>query len=244
LPSIQNEIDSAIVLTSRPYSDGKRVVRVMSRTHGTIALWVNEGRGKNRRIAMWHAGALLELSGMNRKGSEGLIRFREARRTVVLDAVIRDPRRSAIVFFICEVIEKTMAEETPHPEVQDLLARTICEIESSASLGWIHAAFLGQLIRLLGIAPVSPGNSDFTSLDLPSGDWKYEIGLEKESLEKSIADGFMAFLEPEAAVPTMWSIADRKRLILGQVRYLQHQLGSLREIKSYAVLEAVFDNER
>jgi len=38
LPSIQNETDSAIVLTSRPYSDGKRVVRVMSRTHGTIAL--------------------------------------------------------------------------------------------------------------------------------------------------------------------------------------------------------------
>jgi hypothetical protein len=181
---------------------------------------------------------------MNRKGSEGLIRFREARRTVVLDAVIRDPRRSAIVFFICEVIEKTMAEETPHPEVHDLMARTICEIESSASLGWIHAAFLGQLIRLLGIAPVSPGNSDFTSLDLQSGDWKHEIGLEKESLEKSIADGFMAFLEPEAVVPTMWSIADRKRLILGQVRYLQHQLGTLREIKSYAVLEAVFDNER
>jgi hypothetical protein len=54
----------------------------------------------------------------------------------------------------------------------------------------------------------------------------------------------MAFLEPEAAVPTMWSIADRKRLILGQVRYLQHQLGTLREIKSYAVLEEVFDNER
>ena len=98
----------------------------MSRTHGAIALWVNEGRGKNRLIAMWHAGALLELSGMNRKGSEGLIRFREARRTVVLDAVIRDPRRSAIVFFICEVIEKTMAEETPHPEVHDLMARTIC----------------------------------------------------------------------------------------------------------------------
>ncbi len=103
-----------------------------------------------------------------------------------------------IVFFICEVIEKTMAEETPHPEVHDLMARTICEIESSASLGWIHAAFLGQLIRLLGIAPVSPGNSDVTSLDLQSGDWKHEIGLEKESLEKSIADGFMAFLEPEA----------------------------------------------
>jgi len=216
----------------------------MSRTHGAIALWVNEGRGKNRRIAMWHAGALLELSGMNRKGSEGLIRFREARRTVVLDAVIRDPRRSAVVFFICEVIEKTMAEETPHPEVHDLMARTICEIESSTTLGWIHAAFLGQLIRLLGIAPVSPGNSDFTSLDLQSGDWKYEIGLEKESLEKSIADGFMAFLEPEAPVPTMWSIADRKRLVLGQVRYLQHQLGTVREIKSYAVLEAVFDNER
>ncbi len=232
------------MLTSRPYSDGKRVVRVMSRSYGVIALWVNEGRGKNRRIAMWHPGAVLELSGMNRKGSEGLIRFREVRRTVVLDAVIRDPRRSAVVFFICEVIEKTMPEETPHPEIHDLMATTILEIESSSALGWIHAAFLGQLIQLLGIAPVAPASLNLKSLDLQSGDWKFEMGLEKESLERNIADGFMAFLEPEAAIPKMWSVADRKRLILGQVRYLQHQLGVVREIKSYAVLEAVFDNER
>jgi hypothetical protein len=54
----------------------------------------------------------------------------------------------------------------------------------------------------------------------------------------------MTFLEPSASIPKMWSVADRKRLILGQVRYLQHQLGVIREIKSYAVLEAVFDNER
>ena len=216
----------------------------MSRSHGIIALWVNEGRGKSRRIAMWHAGAVLELSGMNRKGSEGLVRFREVRRTVVLDGVIRDPRRSAIVFFICEVIEKTMPEETPHPEVHDLMAQFILEIESSSSLGWIHAAFLGRLIRTLGIAPVSPDSESLKSLDLQSGDWNFEMGLEKESLERNIAEGFMAFLERDATIPEMWSVADRKRLILGQVRYLQHQLGTMREIKSYAVLEAVFDNER
>jgi hypothetical protein len=166
------------------------------------------------------------------------------RRTVVLDAVIRDPRRSAVVFFICEVIEKTMPEETPHPEVHDLMARFILEIESSSSLGWIHAAFLGQLIWILGIAPISPDSQSLKSLDLQSGDWKFEMGLEIESLEREIADGFMAFLEPDASIPKMWSVADRKRLILGQVRYLQNQLGVVREIKSYAVLEAVFDNER
>ena len=59
-----------------------------------------------------------------------------------------------------------------------------------------------------------------------------------------IAEGFMSFLSLEPSVPKMWTIEDRKRLVLGQVRYLQHQLSTLREIKSYAVLEAVFDNER
>ena len=149
------------------------MVRVMSRTYGAIALWVNEGRGKNRRIAMWHAGAILELNGMSRKGSEGLVRFREARRTVVLDAVLMDQRRSAIVFFLCEVIEKTIPEETPHPEVHDLMAQTLLKIEESSALGWIHAAFLGQLIRLLGIAPMNPDEVHYRSLDLQSGDWKF-----------------------------------------------------------------------
>lgn len=232
------------MLSSRPYNDGKRVVRVLSRTYGAIALWVNEGRGKNRRIAMWHAGAILELSGMSRKGSEGLVRFREARRTVVLDAVLMDPRRSAVVFFLCEVIEKTIPEETPHPEVHDLMAQTLLKIEESSALGWIHAVFLGQLIRLLGIAPMNPDEVHYRSLDLQTGDWKFEVGLEKECLEMHIAEGFMSFLSLEPSVPKMWTIEDRKRLVLGQVRYLQHQLSTLREIKSYAVLEAVFDNER
>ena len=37
------------------------------------------------------------------------------------------------------------------------------------------------------------------------------------------------------------NFSERKELIKGQLRYLGHQLGGLREIKSYEVLEQVFE---
>jgi recombinational DNA repair protein (RecF pathway) len=52
--SLSLDREPCIVLSVVPYNDGRRVVRVLGETLGTVALWVTEGRGKNRQVGKWH----------------------------------------------------------------------------------------------------------------------------------------------------------------------------------------------
>ena len=232
--------EPCIVLSVVPYNDGRRVVRVLGETLGAVALWVTEGRGKNRQGGKWHPGAMLELRGLSRKGSEGLVRFKEARRTHIPVAMFHDARRSAVAFFLCELVGKLFPEETAHPEVYTLFQTALMRVEEEEQVGWIHAEFMGQLIALMGLAPARPTSAGADVLDLQSGEWKHAMGTAEDHLPPPLSQWFVD-LTGETGRHFTASFSDRKELIKGQIRYLGHQLGGLREIKSSKVLEQVFE---
>lgn len=233
--------ERCIVLGVIPYSDGRRIVRVLSESQGTLALWVAEGSGKKRQVGKWHPGALLELSGLRRKGAEGLVRFREARRAVIPETTLVDVRKSAVVFFLCELMMKLFPAEVPHPEVFQLAWKTMLRIESERNVSWIHAEFLGQLIGLLGIAPQSNPEAQEDVLDLQTGEWKRYMGVADDHLPSPLSHWFLNLCAGENAVDGGYHSALRNQLIQGQIRYLHHHLGGLAEIKSVQVLQSVFE---
>jgi hypothetical protein len=237
--SLSIDREPCIVLSVVPYNDGRRVVRVIGRSLGTVALWVNEGRGKNRQVGKWHPGALLELHGVSRKGESGLVRFKEARRTFIPVAMFQDVRRSAVAFFLCELVAKLFPEETAHPEVYDLFQGAMERIEKEGQVGWVHAEFMGRLIELLGIAPAPPVHASEDVLDLQTGEWKHAMGTAEDHLPPPLSHWFTALIRGERPAEGA-TFSHRKDLIQGQLRYLNNQMGGLREIKSYEVLEQVF----
>ena len=237
--SLSIDREPCIVLSVVPYNDGRRVVRVMGRSLGTVALWVSEGRGKNRQVGKWHPGAVLELHGVSRKGDSGLVRFKEARRTFIPVAMFQDVRRSAVAFFLCELVGKLFPEETAHPEVYDLFHGALRRIELDVQVGWIHAEFMGKLIGLLGIAPGPSEQSSEDVLDLQTGGWKHAMGRLDDHLPPPLSHWFVALIRGEKPAQGV-TFSERKELVQGQLRFLNHQMGGLREIKSYEVLEQVF----
>lgn len=242
MPSISIEHDRGVVLANFPHNDGRRIVKVFSRELGVVGLWVSEGKGKNRHVGKWHPGAILGFRGLKRKSSEGLIHFQEAQYEHVMNGVLADPRKSSLVFFLSEVLLKVLPEESEHAALFDCYISALLQIETDTKLGWIHVRFLGQMIRILGIAPERSARPDSHGiLDLSNGDWKSEMGVEKEHLPPHLAQWFVEFCSEEASLPAGLSADERKRLLLGQVRYLQHHLGGIKEIKSFEVLEAVFE---
>jgi len=215
------------------------VVRVLGETLGMVALWVTEGRGKNRQVGKWHPGAMLELRGVSRKGSEGLVRFKEARRTHIPIALFQDVRRSAVAFFLCELVAKLFPEEIAHPEVYTLFHQALTRVEDEDQVGWIHAEFMGQLIAMMGLTPANSTMTGADVLDLQSGEWKHAMGTAEDHLPPPLSHWFMSLTGNNRQFTATFS--ERKELIKGQLRYLGHQLGGLREIKSYEVLEQVFE---
>ena len=231
-----------VVLGITPYGDNSQIVRVFSRTLGVVALWVRTGKGKHRKQAMWHPCALLDVSGVQRKGPEGLIRYKEVRPAVVFDRLTTDALRSSVAFFLAEVMIKTFPEESPHPEVVDLLWQTILKLDQIPKTGWVHVAFLGRLIDILGFSPAEKANDIAQGLSLQTGDWEWVVLEDEDHLGPLLAAVFTALANGKDAevICAELEAKQRRQLVLGQVRYLQHHLSGPKEIKSYEVLESLF----
>ena len=121
-----------------------------------------------------------------------------------------------------------------------LFQTALMRVEEEEQVGWIHAEFMGQLIALMGLAPAGPTSAGADVLDLQSGEWKHAMGTAEDHLPPPLSQWFVD-LTGETGRQFTASFSDRKELIKGQIRYLGHQLGGLREIKSYEVLEQVFE---
>jgi len=238
--SLSIDCERCIVLSVLPYNDGRRVVRVLTESIGTVALWVSEGRGKNRQVGHWHPGAMLELTGLTRKGSEGLVRFKSARRKFIPVSTMQDVRKGAIVFFLCELIGKLFPEESEHMEVFRLFWNTLEQVDQEQQVAWVHVFFIGELIRLLGIAPEASPRRGEDVLNLQTGEWTSQMGPMEDHLPAPLSHWFIDVADGSRN-PIACDAQNRKQLIQGQIRYLHHQMGGLREIKSYDVLEAVFN---
>jgi len=81
-------------------------------------------------------------------------------------------------------------------------------------------------------------------LDLQTGEWMDGVFEDEDHLGSELATWFVHWTMPQAALDASpkLSISERRRLVLGQVRYLQHHLSGPKTIQSYDVLESIFSS--
>lgn len=221
---------------------------MLSEDQGMIPLWVRTGKKSPK--AIWHPLSAVELANFKRKKQEGLGTFSEASRVLPAIQILSDARRSAVAFFIAEVLDKSISEDAPMPEVFKLVWETVELLETEDSVANLHIYFLANLVYTLGLMPeelddVSSKTSG--SLNLDSGEWSgVEMRLSKEShyLKSSLVKKMMGI--PGMKFDVMRELkldkSDKKELLLGMVMFIQLHHAGLRKIKCYDVLETIFSN--
>ncbi|MGB1075530.1 MAG: DNA repair protein RecO [Flavobacteriales bacterium] len=242
MASVDLPADRWVVLSSVAHGDSAWIVRALSRELGVIAVWTPVGKVKKRKVAMFHPMALLEVNGIHRKGSEGLYRFKEARRAVQMDALLTDVRRSAVAFFLAELVWRTLPEEHPHSEVADLLWSAATSLSTTDAPQHVHLRFLIGLVIQLGLAPEAPPSEHVPGFNLMTGEWE-GVHLHSEDLwDAGTASAFWSCLSSAKSGVDHPKLPGemRRRLVPGMVRYIQHHLSGLKTIKSLQVLEEVF----
>lgn len=125
-------------------------------------------------------------------------------------------------------------------EVFRLFWNTLEQVDQEQQVAWVHVFFIGELIRLLGIAPEASPRRGEDVLNLQTGEWTSQMGPMEDHLPAPLSHWFIDVTDGSRN-PIACDAQNRKQLIQGQIRYLHHQMGGLREIKSYDVLEAVFN---
>jgi DNA repair protein RecO (recombination protein O) len=239
--TVRKDQEWGIVLGALRYGEDSRVVRVLTHELGVVGLWVaGHGRGKGRNPGLWQPLNVLEFTGLERKGSEGLFRCKEVRRRRLHTRIPVEVTRSSVAFFLAELVSKTLPEETPHPEVALALERTALALDIAPSVSWLHVEFTAKLIQLLGLAP-EEAPSDRHGLSWRTGEWVIDPIGDEEHLSPELAHRWVnACHAAEAGDWSGCSPQDRRILLSGPLRYLQYQLGAPAHLKSVGVLETLF----
>ncbi|MEE2918964.1 MAG: DNA repair protein RecO C-terminal domain-containing protein [Bacteroidota bacterium] len=228
----------AIVIGGVAYGDRSRIVRLLTEAHGVVPLWVpNASKSK----ALWHPMAVVEIVDLRQGKSGGLWTAREWKRSAPQLMYRREPARSAVGFFIAEVLSHSLEEGAPAPEVHHLACLAANWLDAASDIPWIHVKFMAEFVHALGLLPQEPPVSGWP-LDISTGEYVRAELAPKTAVDAATVRGMREIVGMDfGEVHRLnWAREQRKALVLGAHRYVQAQLGKSRELKSYDVLEALF----
>ena len=232
----------AIVIGAIPYSDSSKIVKILT-PHGVFPLFVRlSKKGGN---SFWHPLASLELGDVRRKNTTSLATCKVVERVIPSIKTQQDPKRTALAFFIAEVLEKSIQEGAQIDRIFEILEETVSLLESDDYVANLHFYTLARVVNALGLMPEKPGKVGM-SLHLEDGEWydanplltKNAYLLKFELAEQMIKIPGMDFVEMRNLSLNQ---NDRKELLLAMVMFIQLHHAGLREIKSYDVLETIFE---
>ena len=227
-----------LVVGGVPYGDRSRIVRLLTQEEGLVPLWVANA---SKHKALWHPMAMLEMVDLKPGKGGGLWTAREWRRSAPQLAFRREPMRSAVGFFIAEVLAASLEEGAPAREVYSLSISAAHWLEHEQHVPWIHVKFMAELVQALGMMPDESTELN-KAFDIATGEYVPLELAPKTAMSAEVVQGMRQIVGMEFGVVGRlnWPLEKRKELALGAYRFVQAQLGKSRELKSYDVLEALF----
>ena len=232
----------AIVIGAIPYSDSSKVVKVLTE-HGVLPIFVRLSKKGGNSI--WHPLALIELSEVRRKHTSSLATYKGVERVTPAIKTQQEPKRTALAFFIAEVLEKSIQEGAHVEGVFGVIEEAVNLLEHEEYVANLHFYTIAKVVSALGLMPENPGEVG-ASLHLEDGEW-YDAKplLTKNSylLRYDLAEWMIKIPGMNFAQLRNLSLNqnDRKALLLAMVMFIQLHHAGLREIKSYEVLETIFE---
>lgn len=180
------------------------------------------GVGKNRTISIGclHPLSILEANCPSlQKGS--LKYIKEFSPKYPLNSIREDHNKSAIVFFVSEVLYKTLREGEADPKMYSFLHNAILTLnELPSNYANFHLWFLAQYASELGYKPKEPFFDNFNPFT------KGEIELLGKFLNDPFADTMCIPLKGE----------QRTAFATNLTKYLEYHLGFIFETKSLKIL--------
>jgi DNA repair protein RecO (recombination protein O) len=140
--------EPAWLLHQRPFRDTSRILDVVTREHGRIALIARGSRAaKSRLRGILRPFLPLNMSWFIRTDLGTLTDAEMGGQPIVLtgDALMSG-------YYISELLLKLMHRHDPHPEIFDLYAATVTRLSTHTDVAPVLRAFEMELLRLLGYA--------------------------------------------------------------------------------------------
>ncbi len=193
-----------IVFRFTKYGDTSIIVNIFTHVFGLQSYIVNGVRSKSSRtISLYQPLTLLDLVVYHRE-TANLLRIKEVKCLHAYQTIHTDIRKTTIALFLCELINKTVKDQSNAESIFDFLMRSFISLDQLEAVENFHLLFLIKLSRHLGFGAhaanevidgsrISP-EEDVALHALLSADYGQGIAMPYD-VRKSILELLLAFYQ-------------------------------------------------
>lgn len=235
----------AIVLHATKYSDNAMIVHAFTEEFGRISYVVNGRKSKKAtfRSALLQPLCLVDLTVEHQPKNE-IQRIKESKLSVLCAAIPSDPLKSALAFFVSELLYRTVNEAHQDKPLFDFLQQSILILDlTEESIANFHLIFLTKLSRFLGFYPNVSEENNFTCFDLLNGVFCPEPPPHNHFLTHEDASLLHRLLQLDYGNMQQLGLnrVERMRMLENMVTYYRLHLQEKFTLKSVEVLKTLFD---
>lgn len=218
-----------IVLKTVKYSDSAVIATLYTDLFGRQSYFIRHvNKSKSRqKIGFLQALSLLKLECTHKENNLNTVR--EINFIQPYTSIPFHPEKTAIAFFIAEVLEKTLKEEEANPVIFQFITDHLLALDKlEINLSWFHIFFLINLMKYLGIQPdILTDNSCHD----PTGFFS-----DKQ------AETIIYFLNYPFPLKTTSRFHHSEKMTLLEKIIIYYQVRyEISDIKSYAILREIFN---
>ena len=242
-----------LVLHTTNYSETSVIAKIFTRQLGVKSYIVKGVRGGRSRVKQNLLQPLSYLDMVVYNNPHAAINYaKEMRPAESFSTLSTNSIRTAIVFFMSELLYKTLHEEEPNQPLFDYVTDTLCSLDSAAHIsGSLPVCYLLKVSRYLGIEPLDNYSRHEPCFNLKEGRYM-ALPSSRTLLTDPNADYFLDgdtsvqlhyYLDAinQDAPPPVMPLAVRTNLINTLLLYYQTPLTDFRNFKSHEILHAVLE---
>jgi DNA repair protein RecO (recombination protein O) len=233
--------DKGLLLRKVNYGETSLVLTLFTFNHG-LKSFIFKG-AKKKKGAILLPLAFLEITYFERVENQ-LGQLTQADLLMHFNDVLFDPRKSAVLFFMCDILNSVIREENiPQQELFLFLSAELVELDKSPFEANYPLYFMMALTRFLGVEPHYDEDQPLF-FDMNEGSFTRHA---PKRAQMQLTETEMSWLAVNFLKSKDQILAhnlprnERQRLIRILLDYYSHHLGNFSTPKSLTILEEVFD---
>ena len=149
--------------------------------------------------------------------------------------------RNAVLFFMTELLYKSLREEEPDMELFDFVVDTLVQLQQPVSSvhSYLPLLFMLRLSHYLGIEPLDNYSSREPLFDLQNGRYQYSGDHALDSSTSLLLHYFLQAVRNNDKECPITTLTQRTELINRLLEYYQLHLAEFKNFKSHEILHTV-----
>ncbi|MCX7986109.1 MAG: DNA repair protein RecO [Bacteroidales bacterium] len=234
----------AIVLHSIRYGDTSLIVHLITEQFGRQAFIIKGARSKKSafRPNLFFPLSLLDIEAYFRP-NVSLQKIKEANLNPIYETIHTNPIKSAVTFFLAEVLYRLVQTEHFNPELFSFVHNAmILYDKTERDYHNFHLIFLIQLLKYEGISPTQNFSDENKIFSISAARFLPASHVRIDDMDESLSLKFFHLLRSDFSNMGNVQLNSNERtfLINKIIDYLQIHLHEFASIKSLSVLHEVF----